>query len=321
MQNAVADQRVQEDALRGTTTISLRNTPPAGPGQGRSEIEVIPESPPQPGPPNDLDAVFSRDLLQFLGDFKSAAPKSSTVRRSGQTVAQDTPVTRDAPHQDVLFDFLRAYEAAPKMRPLSLTGTANETKEPAGKRLGRKATPPPVAQAEDTPFRVPPYVSSVSDNTAAEEALLDVDAVWLEPEPSPAPVMEPLGRASGAKRQGQASTAKRPAPLPVAKDHPPVLVADKPAPAPAAKVQPPVPVAVNPAPAPAAPASAAPAPAAPVRAAAEPSQASVARRPDAKPAPAQVRKRTEPRPVPAPAPKPLGPAAARAKAIEEGLIV
>lgn len=69
MQNAVADKRVQDETLDGTTTISLRSTVPAGTGQARSEIEVIPEAAPRSQSINDLDAVFCRDLLEFLGRF------------------------------------------------------------------------------------------------------------------------------------------------------------------------------------------------------------------------------------------------------------
>jgi hypothetical protein len=325
MQNAVAEQRVQNNALSGTTTISLRDTGPAGPKQTRPEIEVIPEGSHGPGPISEADAVFCRDLLEFLGDFKSVAPKSSTVRRLGQAAAQNEPVARDlAPHQDLLFDFLRAYEAAPKMRPLSQRRPASGTPEPADKGLGQIAAAPTVAQPEDTPFRVPPYVSAVSDNTATEEALLDADAAWLEPQPSPAPVAhapvsvpvaEPPAPAPVAQRPARAQVAKQPSTVPVAKrpdvvpisKRPdPVPVAKRPAPMALAKREGPVPVAQRPA---------------PVAAEASPAPAAVGRKPDAKPTPAQVKKRTEPRPAPAPAVKPLGPAAARAKAIAEGLIV
>ncbi len=356
MQNAVAEQRVQDNALSGTTTISLRDTGPAGPKQARPEIEVIPEASRGPGPISEADAVFCRDLLEFLGDFKSVAPKSSTVRRLGQAAVQNELVARDvAPQQDLLFDFLRAYEAAPKMRPLSQRRLASGTAEPADKGLGQIADTPTVAQPEDTPFRVPPYVSAVSENTGTEEALLDADAAWLEPQPSPEPVAdrpvavpvamlvaEPPAPAPVAQRPARAPVAKQPNPAPVAKrldvvpisKRPdPVPVPRRPAPVAVAKRPDPVPVAQMPAPAAAAPspapltaaptpapAAAAPSPA-PVAAAPSPAPAAVGRKPDAKPAPAQVKKRAEPRPAPAPAVKPLGPAAARAKAIAEGLIV
>ena len=83
----------------------------------------------------EADAVFCRDLLEFLGDFKSAAPKkSSTVRKLAQAAAQNEPVARYlAPHQDLLFDFLRAYEAAPKMRPPSGRRAASGAPVPAGR--------------------------------------------------------------------------------------------------------------------------------------------------------------------------------------------
>jgi hypothetical protein len=321
MQNAVADQRVQGDAFAGTTTISLRTTIATGPEQGRSEIEVIPETPPKPGPMNDLDAVFCRDLIEFLGDFKSAAPKSSTGRRQGPTVAHGTPATRDsAPHQDILFDFLRAYEAAPKMRPLSRACPVSGAPEPGAKSLRPIATPPTVAQPEDAPFRVPPYVSAASENTTAEEALLDVDGAWPDPQPSPAPLAERPVRVPGAKRQGSVPAAKRPAPVPVDKQPGLVIVAEKPALVVAAPG--PVIVAEKPALVVAAPGPVivAEKPAL-VVAAPSPAPVGAAKRPDAKPAQAQVKKRPEPRPAPAPAAKPLGPAAARAKAIEEGMIV
>jgi hypothetical protein len=333
MQNAVAEQRVQGDTLSGTTIISLRDTGPVGPEQGRREIEVIPEGAYNSGPISEADAVFCRDLLEFLGDFKSAAPKSSTRRRLGRAVASGTPVTRDsALHEDILFDFLRDYEAAPKMKPLFQARPAGGTPEPAGKSLGSVAVPPTVDQPEDTPFRVPPYVSAVSENTEAAEALLDVDAAWPEPQPSPAPVAKRLvavtveeppaappvtqraARAPVAKRQSSAPVPKRPTPLPVVKQQGPAPVAKDPGPEPVA--QKPAPVAA-PRPAPVAAASSP----APLAAAPSPAPVAAARRPDAKPAPAQVKKRPEPRPAPAPAVKPLGPAAARAKAIAEGLIV
>jgi len=138
MQNAVADQRVQADTLGATTTISLRDTVSGSTGQVRSGIEVIPENPSSSGPIKDLHAVFCRDLLEFLGDFRSAAPKSSSVRRLGQAaVAQGPPATRDpAPHQDILFDFLRAFEAAPKMRPLSHMGVGRVAPGTAGTSAG-----------------------------------------------------------------------------------------------------------------------------------------------------------------------------------------
>jgi hypothetical protein len=329
MQNAVAEQRVQNNTLSGTTTISLRDTGPAVPKQARPEIEVIPEGSHGPGPISEADAVFCRDLLEFLGDFKSVAPKSRTVRRLGQAAAQNEPVARDlAPHQDLLFDFLRAFEAAPKMRPLSQRHPASGTPEPAGESLGQIAATSTVAQPEDTPFRVPPYVSAVSDNTATEEALLDVDAAWLEPQTSPAPVAhppvpvpvavlvaEPPAPAPVAQRPARAQVPKRPSPVPVpkrpdvvpiSKRPDPVPVAKRPAPVALAKREGPVPVVQRPA---------------PVAAAPSPAPAAVGRKPDAKPTPAQLKKRTEPRPAPAPAVKPLGPAAARAKAIAEGLIV
>jgi len=347
MQNAVAEQRVQDNALSGSTTISLRDTGPAGPKQARPEIEVIPEALRQPGPISEADAVFCRDLLEFLGDFKSVAPKSSTVRRLGQAAGQNQPVARDlAPHQDVLFDFLRAYEAAPKMRPLSQRSLASGRPEAAAKGPGQIAATPAVAEPEDTPFRVPPYVSSVSENTGTEEALLDADAAWLEPQDSPEPVAdprvavpvamlvaEPPAPAPLAQRPARAPAAKQPSPLPVAKPPDlvpvsrrpdPVPVAKRPAPVAIAKRPDSVPVPQRPAPLAAAPSpvpvAAAPSPA-PVAAAPSPAPAAVVRKPDAKPAPAQAKKRAEPRPAPAPAVKPLGPAAARAKAIAEGLIV
>ncbi len=156
MQNAVAEQRVQDNALSGSTTISLRDTAPAGPKQARPEIEVIPEVSRVPGPISEADAVFCRDLLEFLGDFKSVAPKSSTVRRLRQAAVQNEPVARDlAPHQDLLFDFLRAYEAAPKMRPLSQRSLASGTPEAVAKGPGQVAATPAVEEPEDTPFRVP----------------------------------------------------------------------------------------------------------------------------------------------------------------------
>ena len=362
MQNAVAEQRVKTNALSGTTTISLRDTSPSGPKQARPEIEVIPERSYGPGPISEADAVFCRDLLEFLGDFKSAAPKkSSTVRRLGQAAAQNEPVARYlAPHQDLLFDFLRAYEAAPKMRPPSERRAASGTPEPAGKSFGKKAATPTVAPPEDTPFRVPPYVSAESDDAATDEALLDPAAAWTEPQPSavavgyvpvavpaaeppaPAPVAQRPARVSVAKQPSPVPVAKRPdvapvskgpdpvslaqrpAPVPVAKQPDQVTVAKQPDPVPVAKQPDPVTVAKRPAPLPVAP-KPAPVAAAPSAAsvAAAPSSAPavVGRKPDAKPAPAQVKKRPEPRPAPAPAVKPLGPAAARAKAIAEGLIV
>ena len=359
MQNAVAEQRVQDNALSGTTTISLRDTGPAGPKQARPEIEVIPEVSRVPGPISEADAVFCRDLLEFLGDFKSVAPKSRTVRRLAQAAVQNEPVARDlAPHQDLLFDFLRAYEAAPKMRPLSQRGLASGTPEAAAKGPGQIAATPTVAEPEDTPFRVPPYVSSVSENEGTEEALLDADAAWLEPqhspepvadqpvavaaampaamvvaEPAPAPVEQRPARTPAVKQPSPVPVAKRPDVVPVSKRPDPVPVAKRPAPVAIAKrpdsvpvPQRPAPVAAAPSPAPAAaapspaPVAAAPSPA-PAAAATIPAPAAVVRKPDAKPAPAQAKKRAEPRPAPAPAVKPLGPAAARAKAIAEGLIV
>jgi hypothetical protein len=360
MQNAVAEQRVQDNALSGTTTISLRDTGPAGPKQARPEIEVIPEVSRVPRPISEADAVFCRDLLEFLGDFKSVAPKSSTVRRLGQAAVQNEPVARDlAPHQDLLFDFLRAYEAAPKMRPLSQRSLAGGRPEAVAKGPGQIAATPTVDEPEDTPFRVPPYVSSVSENTGTEEALLDADAAWLEPQGSPEPVAdrpvaaavavpaasvvaEPAAPAPVVQRPARAPAAKQPSPVPVAK-RPDVVavskrpdqvpVANRPAPVAIAKRPDPVPVPQRPAPVAAAPrpapAAAAPRPApvaaaprpAPVAAAPSPAPAAVVRKPDPKPAPAQAKKRAEPRPAPAPAVKPLGPAAARAKAIAEGLIV
>jgi hypothetical protein len=322
MQNAVADQRVQDDALGGTTTISLRNTVPAGKQQTRSEIEVIPENRPNSGPTNDFDAVFCRDLLEFLGDFRSAAPKSRTARRLGQAVAQGTPPVRDsALRQDILFDFLRAYEDAPKMRPLAQLGVGHIAPGPTGtvaSSIDARATEP---QAEDTPFRVPPYVSVVSDNTEGEEALLDVEEAWPEPQPSPAPVAKRPTRAPVAKRQSPSPVAKAPAPALVAKQPDTVTVAEKPAPVVVAKDPAPVTVPEKPVPVVAAPSPVAVSPVAVSPAAASQAPVVAAKRPDAKPAPAQLKKRLEPQPAPAPAVKPLGPAAARAKAIEEGLIV
>ena len=376
MQNAVAEQRVQDNALSGSTTISLRDTGPAGPKPARPEIEVIPEASRVPGPISEADAVFCRDLLEFLGDFKSVAPKSSTVRRLGQAAVQNEPVARElAPHQDLLFDFLRAYEAAPKMRPLSQRSLASGAPEAVANGPGQIAATPTVAEPEDTPFRVPPYVSSVSENTGTEEALLDADAAWLEPQDSPEPVADrpaampvavpaampvavpaamvvveraapaPLAqrpaRAPAAKQPSPVPVTKRPDVVPVSKRPDPVPVAKRPAPvaiakrpdsvpvpprpAPVAAVPSPAPVVVAPSPAPVvvapspAPVVVAPSPA-PVVVAPSPAPA-VVRKPDAKPAPAQAKKRPEPRPAPAPAVKPLGPAAARAKAIAEGLIV
>jgi hypothetical protein len=369
MQNAVAEQRVQDNALSGSTTISLRDTGPAGPKQARPEIEVIPEVSRAPGPISEADAVFCRDLLEFLGDFKSVAPKSSTVRRLGQAAVQSEPVARElAPHQDLLFDFLRAYEDAPKMRPLSQRSLAIGTPGAVAKGPGQIAATPAVAEPEDTPFRVPPYVSSVSENTGTEEALLDDDAAWLEPQDSTQPVADPRvavpvvvpaamvvgepaapaavaqrpARAPAAKQPSPAPVAKRPDLVPVSKRQDPVPVAKRPAPAAIAKRPDSVPVPQRPAPvaasssaAPAAaapiptPVAAAPSPApvaaapspAPAGAAPSPAPAAVVRKPDAKTAPAQGKKRAEPRPAPAPVVKPLGPAAARAKAIAEGLIV
>ncbi len=333
MQNAVAEQRVQDNALSGSTTISLRDTGPAGPKQARPEIEVIPEVSRVPGPISEADAVFCRDLLEFLGDFKSVAPKSSTVRRLGQAAVQNEPVARDlAPQQDLLFDFLRAYEAAPKMRPLSQRSLAGGTPEAGAKGPGQIAATPTVAEPEDTPFRVPPYVSSVSENTGTEKALLDADAVWLELQDSPEPVAdrpvavavavppasvvaEPAAPAPVAERPARAPAAKQPSPVPVAKRPDPVPVAKRPAPVAIAKRPDSVPVPQRPA-----PVAATPSPA-PAAATPSPVPAAVVRKPDAKPAPAQAKKRAEPRPAPAPAVKPLGPAAARAKAIAEGLIV
>ena len=304
MQNAVAEQRVQDNALSGTTTISLRDTGPAGPKQARPEIEVIPEVSHGPGPISEADAVFCRDLLEFLGDFKSVAPKSSTVRRLGQAAVQNEPVARDlAPHQDLLFDFLRAYEAAPKMRPLSQRRLAGGRPEAAAKGPGQIAATPTVAEPEDTPFRVPPYVSSVSENTGTEEALLDADAAWLEPQASPEPVAD-AGRLQcrsqcgcGAARPGARRTAACSS------------ASCKARPEPSAR-----------------------------RKAARPSGGCKAARPSAGPhrdrpqhqllsgqiqSPLQRRPQSGKlrSPLQSPAAKPLGPAAARAKAIAEGLIV
>jgi hypothetical protein len=299
MQNAVADQRVQDDTLGATTTISLRNRVPSGTEQPRSEIEVIPETPSSSERINDLHAVFCRDLLEFLGDFRAAAPKSSSARKLGRSaVTQGTPKARDsAPHQDVLFDFLRAFEAAPKMRPLSQMGFGRVAPGTHGTTPGSIDAPAAEPQPEDTPFRVPPYVSAVSDDTAGEEALLDVDEAWPEPQPAPAPIAKRPTRAPVAKRQSPAPVAKGLAPAPVAKQSAAVAVAAEPAPVAVVKDTAPVTVSEKPAP------------------------AVAAKRPDAKPAPAQLQKRLEPQPAPMPAVKPLGPAAARAKAIEEGLIV
>jgi hypothetical protein len=326
MQNAVADKRVQGDTLGGTTTISLRSTVPAGTEQPRSEIEVIPETAPSPQQINDLHAIFCRDLLEFLGDFRSAAPKSRTARRLGQAVARGTQVVRDsALRQDILFDFLRAYEDAPKMRPLSQLGvgrTAPGTAGAGARSIGGPAAEP---QPEDSPFRVPPYACAVSDDAAAEEALLDVDEVWPEPAPpSPAPVAKRPTRASVAKRQSPLPVAKGPAPAPVETRSDAVTVKEKPAQVVVSEVPAPVTVPERPAQVAAVP-SAVPAVAAtnpaPAVAAPSPAPVAVAKRQESKPAPAQPKKRPEPRPAPVPAVKPLGPAAARAKAIEEGLIV
>jgi hypothetical protein len=326
MQNAVADKRVQESTHSGTTTISLRSTVPAGTEQVRSEIEVIPETAPRPKQINDLDAIFCRDLLEFLGDFRAAAPKSRTARRLGQAVAQGTQPLRDsALRQDILFDFLRAYEDAPKMRPLSQMGVGHMPPGPAGTGAGSIGAPATEPQPEDTPFRVPPYVSAVSDNTGGEEALLDVDEVWPEPPSFPAPVEKRPTRAPFSKRRSPSPVAeqsapapavKQPATAPAVKQSGAVTVAEKPAPLAIADGPAPVTVSDKPVPAVAAPSSVPPSPAA-----ASPAPVVAAKRPEAKPAPAQPKKRQEPRPTPAPAVKPLGPAAARAKAIEEGLIV
>jgi hypothetical protein len=308
MQNAVADQRVQDDTLGATTTISLRDTDPAVTERSRWEIEVIPENPSNSERINYLHAVFCRDLLEFLGDFRAAAPKSSSARRLGRSVvAQGTPTARDsAPHQDVLFDFLRAFEAAPKMRPLSQMGFGRVAPGIGGTTAGSIDAPATEPQREDTPFRVPPYVSAVSDDTAGEEALLDVDEAWPEPQPSAAPVAKRPTRAPVAKRQSPGPGAKGLAPPHVAKQSAAVAVSERPAPV--AVVQDPAPGTLSDK-------------TAPVVAAASPAPVVVAKRPDAKPSPAQLKKRPEPRPAPVPAVKPLGPAAARAKAIEEGLIV
>jgi len=341
MQNAVAEQRVQDNALSGSTTISLRDTGPAGPKQARPEIEVIPEISRVLGPISEADAVFCRDLLEFLGDFKSVAPKSKTVRRLAQAAVQNEPVARDlAPHQDLLFDFLRAYEAAPKMRPLSHRSLESGTPGAADKGPGQIAATATVPVPEDTPFRVPPYVSTVADDAGTEEALLDADAAWLEPQDSPEPVAdrpvavpvvvpaamvvaepvamlvaEPAVPAPVAPRPTRAPAAKQPSPVPVAKRPDVVPVSKRPDPVPVAKRPAPVAIAKRPDSVPVAPRPA------PVAAAPSPAPAAVVRKPDAKPAPAQAKKRAEPRPAPAPAVKPLGPAAARAKAIAEGLIV
>jgi hypothetical protein len=312
MQNAVADQRVQDDTLGATTTISLRNTVPSGTEQPRSEIEVIPEIPSSSERTNDLNAVFCRDLLEFLGDFRAAAPKSRTARRLGQAAAQGTPPLRDsALRQDILFDFLRAFEAAPKMRPLSQMGVGRVVPGPAGTGPGSISAPATEPQPEDTPFRVPPYVSAVSDDTAGEEALLDVDEAWPEPPPVPAPIAKRPTPSPVAKRQRPTPLAKGPAQAPVVKQSGAVAVAAKPAPVAVVKDTAPVTGSEKPAPAVAA---ASPAPASPAPLVAT-------KQPDAKPTPAQLKKRPEPQPAPVPAVKPLGPAAARAKAIEEGLIV
>jgi hypothetical protein len=305
MQNAVADQRVQDDTLGATTTISLRDTDPAVTERSRWEIEVIPENPSGSERINHLHAVFCRDLLEFLGDFRAAAPKSSSARRLGRSVvAQGTPTVRDsAPHQDVLFDFLRAFEAAPKMRPLSQMGFGRVAPGVGGTTAGSIDAPATEPQREDTPFRVPPYVSAVSDDTAGEEALLDVEEAWPEPQPSPVPVAKRPTRAPVTKRQSPAPGAKGLAPPPVAKRSAAVAVAER-----LAVVQDPAPVTLSDK-------------TAPVVAAARPAPVVAAKRPDAKPSPAQLKKRPEPRPAPVPAVKPLGAAAARAKAIEEGLIV
>ncbi len=309
MQNALAEQPVRHDTLGGTTTISLRATPPGAPGLGISEIEVISEVPHKSSPINEADAIFCRDLLEFVGDFRSAAPKSSNVRRLGQAAATGTAGARDpALGPDALFDFLRAYEAAPKMRPLSNHRPAQER---AVKNLGPTVAQEIAEQPEDTPFRVPPYVSAVPENTAIEEALFDPEAVWPAPQPSPVPGEPPGG-----------------APLPVVQVPVEVLVTEPPAPRPLA----PAPPAQRPTRAPAAtrPASlpvakrSDPMPvsqgAAPVAGAAKLVLTPIGTGPDAKPASAQVKKRPEPRTTPVPAAKPLGPAAARAKAISEGLI-
>jgi len=298
MQNAVAEQRVQGDALSGTTTISLREPRPGGPKKPRPEIEVIQEDLRGPAPLNGPDPVFCRDLLEFLGDFKSAGPKSSNVRRLGQAAAQDSLVTREpAPNQDLLVDFLRAYEAAPKLRLPSQLRPALGRPEPAGTATGPIATPATAPQTEDTPFRVPPYVSAVSDNTATDEGPDDPDGAWPEPQPAPAPVAQRLVAVPVAQRPTPVTVPQRPARAPVAKRPELVPVAQRPAPLPVARRPDPVPVAPRPAPAP------------------------VAKQPDRKPAPVPAAKRLAPKPAPAPAAKPLGPAAARAKAIAEGLIV
>jgi hypothetical protein len=266
MQNALAEQPVRHDTLGGTTTISLRNTPPGVPGPGIPEIEVIPEDPSKSSPISELDAIFCRDLLEFVGDFRAAAPRSRTVRRSGHAADTRTPGTRDpALGPDALFDFLRAYEAAPKMRPLS----PRPAQEPAVKSLGPTVAQATVDQPEDTPFRVPPYVSAVPESTPVEEALFDPEAVWFAPQPTPAPVVEepvvvPVTASPVAKRPARAPAAKRPRPKVAVQQSSSVAVADS-------------------------------------------------------PTAAQTKRRTGPRPAPVPAVKPLGAAAARAKAIEEGL--
>jgi hypothetical protein len=355
MQNAVAEQRVQDNALSGTTTISLRDTGPAGPKPARPEIEVIPEVSGVPGPISEADAVFCRDLLEFLGDFKSVAPKSSTVRRLGQAAVQNEPVARDlAPHQDLLFDFLRAYEAAPKMRPLSQRSLASGTPEAVAKGPGQIAATPTVAEPEDTPFRVPPYVSSVSENTGTEEALLDPDAEWLEPQDSPEPVADrpvampvampvavpaamvvaetaapaPLAqrpaRAPAAKQPSPVPVAKRPEVVPVSKRPDPVPVAKRPAPAALAKRPDSMPVPPRPAPVAAAPSPApvvvAPSPA-PVVVAPSPAPVVVAPSPAPvvvapSPAPAAVVRKPDAKPAPAQAKKRPEPRPAAAPAVK-----
>jgi hypothetical protein len=319
MQNAVAEQRVQDNALSGTTTISLRDTGPAGPKQARPEIEVIPEVSRVPGPISEADAVFCRDLLEFLGDFKSVAPKSSTVRRLGQAAVQNEPVARElAPHQDLLFDFLRAYEAAPKMRPLSQRSLASGTPEAGARGPGQIAAAPTVAEPEDTPFRVPPYVSSASENTGTEEALLDAEAAWLEPQDSPAPVVdrrvvadrrvavpvamlvaEPPAPMPVAQRPARAPAAKQPSPVPLAKRPDVVPVPKRPDPVPVAKRPAPVPVAKRPD---------------SVPVAQRPAPVAVAKRPDSVPVaqrPAPVAAAPSPAPAaPAPSPAPAAVAAA-----------
>lgn len=192
MQNAVAERWAQDDTLSLSATASLRRACAVGATKPRAAIEVTTEDECRLRTINEPDPVFCQNLLEFLRDFESAAPKSSAVPRPGRA-ARTGPIVRDPFRYDVvLIEFLRDFETArAKLIAPSLL-------RPTGAPLNTIVTgappivTPTITQPLDAPFRVPPYVAGLSKRPAKKKALLDPDASRREPRRSAAPVAPTL---------------------------------------------------------------------------------------------------------------------------------